>query len=128
MKLLMIVILVALIITILMQHHRLRQILQSARFFSYYSKHLKALADHREIVSRRTELLMMSVGYDPNRIADGDLSQHVPTSEEMKTILEEHYKLDSESKQIDARLKAELEMFADGEFDNYGPTVEHYND
>ncbi|WP_280529708.1 hypothetical protein [Leuconostoc suionicum] len=43
------------------------------------------MADLREIISRRTELLMMSVGYDPNRIADG-------------------------------------------EFDNYGPSVEHYHD
>lgn len=119
----MIVIFVALIITILMQHYKIRQILQSARFFSYYSKQLQALADHREIVSRRTELLMMSVGYDPNRIADGDLSQHVPTSEEMKTILEEHYKLDSESKQVDARLDIELEMFDDGEFDGYGTSI-----
>lgn len=47
---------------------------------------------------------MLSVGYDPNRIDNGDQSQHIPTSKEMKTILEEHYKLDSELKQVDTRL------------------------
>lgn len=115
------VITLVLVAYIFWQRHQIDRFREAGRFNSFYAKQLRALADHEKIAKQRADLCLRSVGYDLDKVASGDLTFKKPTQQEMDEIMEEHYALQSKSKEIDARLEVEMEEYDGGkEFDNYG--------
>lgn len=121
MKILSLIIMLVLVGYIFLQRRQIQRVREAGRFNSFYAKQLRALADHEKIVKQRADLCLRSVGYDLDKVASGDLTLKKPTQQEMDDIMEEHYALQSKSKEIDARLAVEMEEYDGGkEFDTYG--------
>lgn len=121
MKTIVLVIMLVLVGYIFLQRRQIQRVREAGRFNSFYAKQLRALADHEKIAKQRADLCLRSVGYDLDKVASGDLTFKKPTQQEMDDIMQEHYALQSKSKQIDARLAVEMEEYDGGrEFDNYG--------
>lgn len=121
MKILVLIIMLLLVVYVIWQRHQIRALREAGRFNSFYAKNLRAMADLEKVQVQRAYLCLRSVGYDMDKVASGDSTLKKPTQEEMDDILEEHYVLNSKTKEIDARLKVEMEEYNGGkEFENYG--------
>lgn len=112
---LVMIIVLVLIGYVLWQRHYVELLRKADRYQIYYAKNLELSVKLHRMADRRTRLVMLSLGYDLDAIAHGDITQHKPTPRELDDIMAEHYKVTEQTKQINARFEVETEEYK-GEF------------